>query len=217
MFGVPVLVGLTTLRLHFVQQCNRRLGTHSVSLFEKETASTNLVLNEGYADLLISSARPYLHNKLGCLAIVCDFQDVSLLQSLLVQAGKLHLHHDIYFGHMERREDERSTSAYFQVGILHRNVEQQAKFAHLITRLLYCYFLNGRPRSWWLLDLLTINSAKLSRTASPNQTINFSIIFWALVESFLQLTIALTMHRMLCTNPMLSLPNGGSPKSSVTL
>ena len=95
----------------------RRQGTHAPSLFNKEQGSSVLSLNVGFADLLVSSAAPYLLKDFGCLALVCDMQDVPALQTLLVQVGKLTLHHDYYFGYMERRADERQTTAYFQVGI----------------------------------------------------------------------------------------------------
>lgn len=108
------------LVLYFLLCCGlafRRDGPHVVPLFEKKSGS--LVLKTGMADTFISSAKHYLHPTLGCLAVVCDATEIGIIQSILQRVPvPLKLHHQLYFGLLERRtpaDKEVQAVSYFEV------------------------------------------------------------------------------------------------------
>ena len=114
----------------------RRLGAHAPSLFSKEQGESTLKLNVGYADMIVSSATPYFLKDNRCLAVIWRMQVVPAIQTVLVQAGKLTLHHEYYFGYMERRMDERQTTAYFQVGMWFHEYQPAYMLADIVVMLL---------------------------------------------------------------------------------
>lgn len=68
---------------------------------------------------MVTAAKSYLHQTDGCLAIICDFADVTFFQKLLWEEGRiLNRHHSALFGNLAVPEDNRFRPLFEVIGSL---------------------------------------------------------------------------------------------------
>lgn len=78
-------------------------------------------LADHVAETMVQTAKDYLNEGDGCLAILCDVCDIPFFQKQLFVEGRLlHRHHTFLFGNMEVPEDSRFKTLFEVWLVLYR-------------------------------------------------------------------------------------------------